>query len=59
MTALTILDAVQECSGLVVLVELPGGERRWVRPPELGLSREQAEQMIEDAGVTVAGRMGS
>ncbi len=52
----TILEAVQECSGLVVLVELPGGGRRWIRPPELGLSREQAEQLIEDAGVAVTGR---
>lgn len=52
-----IVAAVQECSGLIVLARIDGGEPEWIRPPERGVSREMAELLIEEAKVAVAGRM--
>lgn len=52
----TILAAVQECSGLMVLARFPDGTEAWVRPPERGLTRDEAERLIERDRVPVSGR---
>jgi len=48
-----IIGAIQECSGLMVNVKLSSGKTEWLRPPEGGLTREEAERLIEEQGVKV------
>lgn len=47
MPPIEIVDHIQECSGLVVLVQYAPGVREWVRASELSFSREEIETMIE------------
>jgi hypothetical protein len=42
-----IVNHVQECSGLVVLVALNEKPFQWMRASELPFSREQIEKLIE------------
>lgn len=42
-----IIDHVQECSGLVVLVKYDDGTREWTRASGLPISREEVEKLIE------------